>query len=79
MLGGLACLPACAYTPASCCPPALPPLPLLQPCVPQHPYPDSAAYLTGAIVLMSLGGALLVVAIVAWIRHRGLMFIPNVV
>lgn len=41
--------------------------------------PDSYGYLTGVLVLSSLGGFALVMGIVLWIRHRGLMFIPAVV
>jgi Mg2+ and Co2+ transporter CorA len=42
-----------------------------------HPYPQSYGYLVGAIVLMAFAGIGLVAGIVAWIRHRRLMFIPT--
>lgn len=42
-----------------------------------HPYPQSHGYLVGAIVLMSFTGIGIVAGIVAWIRHRRLMFIPT--
>ena len=40
-------------------------------------YPQSTVYRDWAIALMSLGGAAIVAGLVFWIRHRRLMFIPQ--
>lgn len=39
------------------------------------PYPQSHGYLVGVLVISGLTGGAIVVSILAWIRHRGLMYV----